>query len=414
MTSPGVGLSVVPLPRSSQAHSPSSPLFVSHLLVARPARCNLARAESARREAAARRRAPAEATTMSGRRSTRWRRGCGSVPLFPGPAEPSGQKAARCRCAARSVGGYGPDGVAAQAVSALESRLESGAPAYGTTATHGREHRGGPVRGARPSGTGEESVRRAQDSRRVEHGRTARGQLAMLELIHSIRTSRPNLRSDAISELKGLRFPELKDPLVELLGKLDHEDTRKEAVQVAGADTWTRSGGARRRDPLRATTNPSSDVSAAKPKDSPSRSGRPARSGAGAASDPGARNKRVEELIPLLKTLPPVAGQCPASVTSATRVTERRSAPSHPTQQQRGVRPRACGSPSGAAAPAPGPADSVGSTSPSSTSARWLCRTFNYLVDISAGSSTYSTRWLTVRRWTRSFHALGHDAGARC
>jgi hypothetical protein len=42
----------------------------------------------------------------------------------------------------------------------------------------------------------------------------------------------PDLRSDAISELKGLRFPELKDPMLALLDRRDHEDTRKEAVQV--------------------------------------------------------------------------------------------------------------------------------------------------------------------------------------
>jgi hypothetical protein len=67
--------------------------------------------------------------------------------------------------------------------------------------------------------------------RRTEHGRTREVSLAMLELIHASDVP-PDLRSDAVSELKGLRFPELKDPMVGLLGKLDHEDTRKEAVQV--------------------------------------------------------------------------------------------------------------------------------------------------------------------------------------
>jgi HEAT repeats len=67
--------------------------------------------------------------------------------------------------------------------------------------------------------------------RLAEHGRSLEVALATLELIDTPEVD-PDLRSDAISELKGLRFPEIKDPMLAMLGKLDHEDTRKEAVQV--------------------------------------------------------------------------------------------------------------------------------------------------------------------------------------
>jgi hypothetical protein len=72
---------------------------------------------------------------------------------------------------------------------------------------------------------------RALKKLRSANERTHEESLAALELIENPAID-PDIRSDLISELKGLTFPELKTPLLTMLAKTTHEDTRKEAVQV--------------------------------------------------------------------------------------------------------------------------------------------------------------------------------------
>lgn len=76
-----------------------------------------------------------------------------------------------------------------------------------------------------------ESRLRALKMLRSANERTREVAAAALEVI-ARPDVHPDTRSDLISELKGLTFPEIKAPVLAALGDGSHDDTRKEAVQV--------------------------------------------------------------------------------------------------------------------------------------------------------------------------------------